>query len=177
MCKRILSYNILYSWGSVTAQPLKSKLVILISLTMFWLIVIFSSTCVLSSFLIVFWSLNYGGGHSSHSEADLLRQTYTASQQLPVYTTTPHPSGNNNLWNICLSFKIAESWQMIEYISGELLRYMLIYLLYLLKSLGGRNFSDRTLFPGALSMGIYRRVELVKIAYFFLPFILQLIVR
>ncbi|XP_034273050.1 glutamine and serine-rich protein 1 isoform X2 [Pantherophis guttatus] len=38
-------------------------------------------------------SLNYGGGHSSHSEADLLRQTYTASQQLPVYTTTPHPSG------------------------------------------------------------------------------------
>ncbi|XP_013910136.1 PREDICTED: glutamine and serine-rich protein 1 [Thamnophis sirtalis] len=38
-------------------------------------------------------SLNYGGGHSSHSEADLLRQTYAASQQLPVYTTTPHPSG------------------------------------------------------------------------------------
>ncbi|XP_015687041.1 glutamine and serine-rich protein 1 [Protobothrops mucrosquamatus] len=38
-------------------------------------------------------SLNYGGGHSSHSEADLLRQTYTASQQFPVYTTTPHPSG------------------------------------------------------------------------------------
>ncbi|XP_015743346.1 glutamine and serine-rich protein 1 isoform X1 [Python bivittatus] len=38
-------------------------------------------------------SLNYGGGHSSHSETDLLRQTYTTSQQLPAYATTSHPSG------------------------------------------------------------------------------------
>ncbi|XP_074740413.1 glutamine and serine-rich protein 1 isoform X1 [Strix uralensis] len=39
-------------------------------------------------------SLSYGGGHSSHSETDLLhRQTYTASHQLPGYSTTHHPTG------------------------------------------------------------------------------------
>uniref|UniRef100_A0A8C8AV54 Glutamine and serine rich 1 n=1 Tax=Otus sunia TaxID=257818 RepID=A0A8C8AV54_9STRI len=41
-----------------------------------------------------FLSLSYGGGHSSHSETDLLhRQTYTASHQLPGYSTTHHPTG------------------------------------------------------------------------------------
>ncbi|XP_064019891.1 glutamine and serine-rich protein 1 isoform X3 [Pogoniulus pusillus] len=38
-------------------------------------------------------SLSYGGGHSSHSETDLHRQTYTASHQLPGYSTTHHPAG------------------------------------------------------------------------------------
>ncbi|XP_063188997.1 glutamine and serine-rich protein 1 isoform X2 [Chroicocephalus ridibundus] len=39
-------------------------------------------------------SLSYGGGHSSHSETDLLhRQTYTASHQLSGYSTTHHPTG------------------------------------------------------------------------------------
>ncbi|XP_055669628.1 glutamine and serine-rich protein 1 isoform X2 [Falco peregrinus] len=38
-------------------------------------------------------SLSYGGGHSSHSETDLHRQTYTASHQLPGYSTTHHPTG------------------------------------------------------------------------------------
>ncbi|KAM6115173.1 glutamine and serine-rich protein 1 isoform 2-T2 [Pterocles gutturalis] len=39
-------------------------------------------------------SLSYGGGHSSHSETDLLhRQTYTASHQLPGYSATHHPTG------------------------------------------------------------------------------------
>ncbi|XP_061466512.1 glutamine and serine-rich protein 1 isoform X2 [Rhineura floridana] len=39
-------------------------------------------------------SLSYGGGHSTHSETDVLhRQTYTTSHQLPAYATTPHPTG------------------------------------------------------------------------------------
>ncbi|OXB61583.1 hypothetical protein ASZ78_001355 [Callipepla squamata] len=39
-------------------------------------------------------SLSYGGGHPSHSETELLhRQTYTASHQLPGYSTTHHPTG------------------------------------------------------------------------------------
>ncbi|XP_064308871.1 glutamine and serine-rich protein 1 isoform X1 [Phalacrocorax carbo] len=38
-------------------------------------------------------SLSYGGGHSSHSETDLHRQTYTASHQLSGYSTTHHPAG------------------------------------------------------------------------------------
>ncbi|XP_051476546.1 glutamine and serine-rich protein 1 isoform X2 [Apus apus] len=38
-------------------------------------------------------SISYGGGHSSHSEADLHRQTYTASHQLPGYSATHHPTG------------------------------------------------------------------------------------
>ncbi|KAJ7400638.1 Glutamine and serine-rich protein 1 [Pitangus sulphuratus] len=38
-------------------------------------------------------SLSYGGGHSSHSETDLHRQTYTAPHQLPGYSATQHPAG------------------------------------------------------------------------------------
>ncbi|XP_075019341.1 glutamine and serine-rich protein 1 isoform X2 [Calonectris borealis] len=45
-------------------------------------------------------SLSYGGGHSSHSETDLLhRQTYTASHQLPGYSTTHHPTGLSGIFD------------------------------------------------------------------------------
>uniref|UniRef100_A0A8D0FMH4 Glutamine and serine rich 1 n=2 Tax=Strix occidentalis caurina TaxID=311401 RepID=A0A8D0FMH4_STROC len=44
--------------------------------------------------------LSYGGGHSSHSETDLLhRQTYTASHQLPGYSTTHHPTGLSGIFD------------------------------------------------------------------------------
>lgn len=44
-------------------------------------------------------SLSYGGGHPSHSEAELLhRQTY-ATHQLPGYATTHHPSGLSGLFD------------------------------------------------------------------------------
>uniref|UniRef100_A0A8D0DG52 Glutamine and serine rich 1 n=1 Tax=Salvator merianae TaxID=96440 RepID=A0A8D0DG52_SALMN len=44
--------------------------------------------------------ISYGGGPSSHSETDLLhRQTYTASHQLPAYTTTPHPTGLSGIFD------------------------------------------------------------------------------
>uniref|UniRef100_A0A8C8AV08 Glutamine and serine rich 1 n=1 Tax=Otus sunia TaxID=257818 RepID=A0A8C8AV08_9STRI len=47
-----------------------------------------------------FLSLSYGGGHSSHSETDLLhRQTYTASHQLPGYSTTHHPTGLSGIFD------------------------------------------------------------------------------
>ncbi|XP_066853614.1 glutamine and serine-rich protein 1 isoform X1 [Anser cygnoides] len=45
-------------------------------------------------------SLSYGGGHPSHSETDLLhRQTYTASHQLPGYSTTHHPTGLSGIFD------------------------------------------------------------------------------
>nr|XP_056706954.1 glutamine and serine-rich protein 1 [Euleptes europaea] len=44
-------------------------------------------------------SLSYGGGHPSHSEADLHRQTYTTSHQLPAYATTPHPTGLSGIFD------------------------------------------------------------------------------
>ncbi|XP_030340996.1 glutamine and serine-rich protein 1 isoform X1 [Strigops habroptila] len=44
-------------------------------------------------------SLSYGGGHSSHSETDLHRQTYTASHQLPGYSTTHHPTGLSGIFD------------------------------------------------------------------------------
>uniref|UniRef100_A0A8C6J2A2 DUF4211 domain-containing protein n=2 Tax=Melopsittacus undulatus TaxID=13146 RepID=A0A8C6J2A2_MELUD len=44
-------------------------------------------------------SLSYGGGHSSHSEAELHRQTYTASHQLPGYSTTHHPTGLSGIFD------------------------------------------------------------------------------
>ncbi|XP_059704312.1 glutamine and serine-rich protein 1 isoform X3 [Haemorhous mexicanus] len=44
-------------------------------------------------------SLSYGGGHSSHSETDLHRQTYTASHQLPGYSTTQHPAGLSGIFD------------------------------------------------------------------------------
>ncbi|XP_042321214.1 glutamine and serine-rich protein 1 isoform X2 [Sceloporus undulatus] len=45
-------------------------------------------------------SLSFGGGHPSHSEADLLhRQTYVASHQLPTYATTPHPAGLSGIFD------------------------------------------------------------------------------
>ncbi|XP_029895369.1 glutamine and serine-rich protein 1 isoform X2 [Aquila chrysaetos chrysaetos] len=45
-------------------------------------------------------SLSYGGGHSSHSETDLLhRQTYTASHQVPGYSTTHHPTGLSGIFD------------------------------------------------------------------------------
>ncbi|XP_015265272.1 PREDICTED: glutamine and serine-rich protein 1 [Gekko japonicus] len=43
-------------------------------------------------------SLSYGGGHPSHSEADLHRQMYTTSQ-LPAYATTPHPTGLSGIFD------------------------------------------------------------------------------
>ncbi|XP_065611533.1 glutamine and serine-rich protein 1 isoform X1 [Cyrtonyx montezumae] len=46
-----------------------------------------------------FLSLSYGGGHPSHSETDLLhRQTYTASHQLPGYSTH-HPTGLSGIFD------------------------------------------------------------------------------
>ncbi|XP_065539307.1 glutamine and serine-rich protein 1 isoform X3 [Lathamus discolor] len=44
-------------------------------------------------------SLSYGGGHSSHSEAELHRQTYTASHQLPGYSATHHPTGLSGIFD------------------------------------------------------------------------------
>ncbi|XP_027561076.1 glutamine and serine-rich protein 1 isoform X3 [Neopelma chrysocephalum] len=44
-------------------------------------------------------SLSYGGGHSSHSETDLHRQTYTASHQLPGYSATQHPTGLSGIFD------------------------------------------------------------------------------
>ncbi|XP_027761140.1 glutamine and serine-rich protein 1 isoform X2 [Empidonax traillii] len=44
-------------------------------------------------------SLSYGGGHSSHSETDLHRQTYTASHQLPGYSATQHPAGLSGIFD------------------------------------------------------------------------------
>ncbi|XP_053923264.1 glutamine and serine-rich protein 1 isoform X2 [Cuculus canorus] len=45
-------------------------------------------------------SLSYGGGHSSHSETDLLhRQAYTASHQLPGYSTAHHPTGLSGIFD------------------------------------------------------------------------------
>ncbi|XP_071617898.1 glutamine and serine-rich protein 1 isoform X2 [Heliangelus exortis] len=44
-------------------------------------------------------SLSYGGGHSSHSETDLHRQTYTASHQLPGYSATHHPAGLSGIFD------------------------------------------------------------------------------
>ncbi|KAM6392476.1 glutamine and serine-rich protein 1 isoform 3-T3 [Pluvialis apricaria] len=44
-------------------------------------------------------SLSYGGGHSSHSETDLHRQTYTASHQLSGYSTTHHPTGLSGIFD------------------------------------------------------------------------------
>ncbi|KAK2527301.1 Qser1 [Columba livia] len=44
-------------------------------------------------------SLSYGGGHSSHSETDLHRQTYTASHQLPGYSATHHPTGLSGIFD------------------------------------------------------------------------------
>ncbi|XP_021257340.1 glutamine and serine-rich protein 1 isoform X2 [Numida meleagris] len=46
-----------------------------------------------------FLSLSYGGGHPSHSETDLHRQTYTASHQLPGYSTTHHPTGLSGIFD------------------------------------------------------------------------------
>ncbi|XP_014740073.1 PREDICTED: glutamine and serine-rich protein 1 isoform X1 [Sturnus vulgaris] len=44
-------------------------------------------------------SLSYGGGHSSHSETELHRQTYTAPHQLPGYSTTQHPAGLSGIFD------------------------------------------------------------------------------
>ncbi|KAM6073601.1 glutamine and serine-rich protein 1 isoform 1-T1 [Chlamydotis macqueenii] len=44
-------------------------------------------------------SLSYGGGHSSHSETDLHRQTYTASHQLSGYSATHHSTGLSGIFD------------------------------------------------------------------------------